>query len=396
MKYTTILERLRSHGYTLPQSLAELADNSITHNAKNVWVYMFWSDDTGKNSFVMVVDDGNGMSEDELLNRALTFPDQENIDKGENNHSVFGAGLKTGSFNHCRSITIITKKNKLLKKTLNFKDGITNDMPSCINHRFIKSHLEKFEKKESGTIILWTDLDRIAKLRAVDRGPNFYDDCDKSKKHFKLVYHKYLLEKKVNLYFNGTDEINRTKAFDPFYKSNSETIKLPDSEISFLKGGSTTLRPYIIPIDTGKENLGKSKNDLQGLYFLRNNRVIDYGGWFDLGEKNVDKIWASNERYNRLRIEVTVPIETSKDWITTDKTKVIIPGYAESKIRKSLVQIRKDYLEKIGQMREDQEKEPVNETLKQKRELNRIINNENLDDEDLLKLKEYINKIKKN
>ena len=396
MKYTAILEKLRSHGYTLPQSLAELADNSITHNAKNIWVYMFWSDDTGKNSFIMVVDDGNGMSEDELLNRALTFPDQENIDKGENNHSVFGAGLKTGSFNHCRSITVITKKNKLLKKTLNFKDGITNDMPSCINHRFITSHLEKFEKLDSGTIILWTDLDRITKLRAADRGPNFYDDCDKSKKHFKLVYHKYLLEKKVNLYFNGTDKINRTKAFDPFYKSNPETIKLPDSPISFLKGGSTTLRPYIIPIDTGKENLGKSKNDLQGLYFLRNNRVIDYGGWFDLGEKNADKIWASNERYNRLRIEVTVPIETSKDWITTDKTKVIIPGYAESKIRKSLVQIRKDYLEKIGQMREDQEKEPVNETLKQKRELNRIINNENLDDEDLLKLKEYIKKIKKN
>ena len=100
--------------------------------------------------------------------------------------------------------------------------------------------------------------------------------------------------------------------------------------------------------------------------------MIDYGGWFDLGEKNVDKIWASNERYNRLRIEVTIPIETSKDWITTDKTKVIIPGYAESKIRKSLVQIRKDYLEKIGQMREDQEKEPVNETLKQKRKKIRV------------------------
>ena len=29
------------------------------------------------------------------------------IDKGENNHSVFGAGFKTGSFNHCRSITVI-------------------------------------------------------------------------------------------------------------------------------------------------------------------------------------------------------------------------------------------------------------------------------------------------
>lgn len=276
-----------------------------------------------------------------------------------------------------------------MKKTLNFKDGITNDMPSCINHKFIKSHLEKFEKQESGTIILWTDLDRITKLRAVDRGPNFYDDCDKSKKHFKLVYHKYLLEKKINLYFNGTDEVNRTKAFDPFYKSNSETIKLPDSEISFLRGGATTLKPYIIPIDTGKENLGKSKNDLQGLYFLRNNRVIDYGGWFDLGEKNVDKIWASNERYNRLRIEVTIPIETSKDWITTDKTKVIIPGYAESKIRKSLVQIRKEYLEKINEMN-NEIKEPINETLKKKNELIRMLRNSALNDDELVKIEKSI------
>ena len=396
MELNLILEKLRSHGYTLQQSLAELADNSITHNAKNIWVYMFWSDDAGKNSFIMVVDDGSGMNQDELLNRALTIPKKEHVDQGENDHSVFGVGLKTGSFNHCRSITVITKKNELLKKTLNFKDGITDEMPSCINHNFIKKHLDKFENQTSGTIILWSDLDKISKLRAVDRGPNFYEDCDKSKKHFKLIYHKYLLENKINLYFNGTEDFNRTKAFDPFYKNNNQTIKLPNSEISFLRGGTTILRPYIIPIDTEKENLGKSKNDLQGLYFLRKNRVIDFGGWFDLGEKNVDRIWSSNERFNRLRIEVEIPVETSKDWINSSKTKVNIPGYAESKIRKSLIQIRRDYLEKIGQMREDQEKEPVNEALKQKRELNRIINNENLDNEDLLKLKEYIKKIKKN
>ncbi len=47
-------------------------------------------------------------------------------------------------------------------------------------------------------------------------------------------------------------------------------------------------------------------------------------------------------------------------------------------------------------MKEDEEKEPINETLKKKKELNRIINNEILNDEDLLKLKDYIKKIKKN
>jgi len=100
MELNLILEKLRSHGYTLQQSLAELADNSITHNAKNIWVYMFWSDDAGKDSFIMVVDDGRGMNEDELLNRALAFPKKEHVDQGENDHSVFGVGLKTGSFNH--------------------------------------------------------------------------------------------------------------------------------------------------------------------------------------------------------------------------------------------------------------------------------------------------------
>ena len=38
---------------------------------------MYWSDDAGKNSFIMVIDDGDGMNEDELLNKALTLPKEE-------------------------------------------------------------------------------------------------------------------------------------------------------------------------------------------------------------------------------------------------------------------------------------------------------------------------------
>ena len=66
-----IFKTFRSRGYTLEHSIAELADNSITHNAKNIWTYMYWSDDAGKNSFIMVIDDGDGMNENELLNKAL-------------------------------------------------------------------------------------------------------------------------------------------------------------------------------------------------------------------------------------------------------------------------------------------------------------------------------------
>ena len=142
MNSSSIFKKFRNVGYTLPESLAELADNSITHNAKNIWIYMYWADDAGRDSFVMVVDDGDGMDEKTLLEKALTLPKEDHIDQGDHDLSMFGIGLKTGSFQHCTSITAVTKKNNnLTKKTLNF-NKITNEMPSCMEHRFIQSHLK--------------------------------------------------------------------------------------------------------------------------------------------------------------------------------------------------------------------------------------------------------------
>ena len=137
--------------------------------------------------------------------------------------------------------------------------------------------------------------------------------------------------------------------------------------------------------------MGKSKNDLQGLFFLRKDRVIDFGGWFGLGEKNTDRFWSSSEKFNRLRIEVEIPIETSRDWITHSKNKVNIPDYAASKMRKSLIKIRKDYLEKINTMEDNESsKEPMDEKLKKKQELIKILKNKVLSDEDLSKIETSI------
>ena len=394
MKISLLLEKFRNHGYTLPQSLAELADNSITFNAKNIWIYMYWSDDLGKNSFVMVVDDGGGMNENELVNKALTIPKEDHVDRGEGDLSRFGLGLKTGSFEHCRSITVITKKGKIIKKTLNFKEGLTDEMPSCINHKFVKKYLDNFEKQNSGTIILWSDLDRISRIQAIDRAANFYSDYERSRKHFKLIYHKFILDKKINIYFGGNEDVNKTKIFDPFYKENKNTIKLQDVEISFFKGGSTILKPWIIPQDTGNENLNFTKNELQGLYFFRRKRLIDYGGWFEIGDRHTDRFWSPTDRFNRLRIEVELPLENDDLWISYSKNKVTIPKFAISKFRKHLKKIRKDYLEKISSMSDDPaSKEPVNETLKKKKELTKMIGNKMLNDEDLSKIEALIKKL---
>jgi hypothetical protein len=67
------------------------------------------------------------------------------------------------------------------------------------------------------------------------------------------------------------------------------------------------------------------------------------------------------------------------------KNKIAIPDYAVSKLRKHLKQISKDYLQKIGEMREDQKK-PPSEELQKKKELIRMINNTNLSKEQMQKM----------
>ena len=109
-------------------------------------------------------------------------------------------------------------------------------------------------------------------------------------------------------------------------------------------------------------------------------------------EKNADKFWGINERFNRLRIEIEIPIETSKDWITDSKNQVNIPGYAYSKIRKCLIQIRKDYLEKANLMN-GENKMPVNKTQKKKNELIRMLRNSVLNEEELFKIEKSIKEL---
>ena len=71
---------------------------------------------------------------------------------------------------------------------------------------------------------------------------------------------------------------------------------------------------------------------------------------------------------------------------------VKIPDYAISKMRKHLVQIRKEFTEKISQT-QDEFKEPIDENLKKKRELIKMLKNKNLNIEDLSKIETSIKKL---
>jgi hypothetical protein len=54
-----LIESLRSVGYTLSTAVADIIDNSIAAGAKNIHITFHWA---GKDSYVLILDDGCGMS----------------------------------------------------------------------------------------------------------------------------------------------------------------------------------------------------------------------------------------------------------------------------------------------------------------------------------------------
>ena len=102
----TMVASIRAIGYDLPMAIADIIDNSISAEAKNIWIDFDWA---GGDPWIRVKDDGRGMTEDELreaMRLCGKGPDEirEPEDLGR-----FGLGLKTASFSQCRLLTVKSK-----------------------------------------------------------------------------------------------------------------------------------------------------------------------------------------------------------------------------------------------------------------------------------------------
>ena len=61
---SSMIETFRAIGYSIEAAIADIIDNSISANAKNIWVNFTWQ---GSGTWISVKDDGNGMTNDELV-----------------------------------------------------------------------------------------------------------------------------------------------------------------------------------------------------------------------------------------------------------------------------------------------------------------------------------------
>jgi len=158
------LEKFRSSDYkSSVYALAEILDNSVDANAKNIELITITKDKKIKEIFF--IDDGTGMSE-KILAKCVVFSEGTNT-SGTKKTGFFGMGLPNSSLSQCRDFSVICKigdayrQNRVDFKKMKRNQELYIDDVFDADINIIKKIKSCTKIADFKTVIHWTDLDKI-------------------------------------------------------------------------------------------------------------------------------------------------------------------------------------------------------------------------------------------
>ena len=326
----TLIESTRAIGYSLEAAVADIIDNSIAANAKNVDIYFFPID----GAYIAILDNGKGMTEKEIdiaMQYGSKNPTEE---RDKKDLGRFGLGLKTASLSQCRCLTVISKQGDNLEGRQWDIDHVTEvgDWSLNVLDEEDIQQIPQFDeliKNESGTLVVWQKLDRL-KSGEINFELSLGRKIDRVRDHLSLVYHRYLAGEsgitKLKLSING----EKIKGIDPFLTEKS--VQAMDDETLVIQGNKILVRPYILPHISkltsdeikmlgGKDGLRKQ----QGFYVYRNKRLLVWGTWF--------RMMRQGDLSKLARIRVDIPNTLDDLWTLDIKKSSALPP---AEVRKNL------------------------------------------------------------
>ena len=153
-----LIESLRDIGYSFNSALADIIDNSITAGARNISVLAMPCDDFR----IAIVDDGEGLSEDNLLQAMRLGSTDPRCKRNLNDLGRFGLGLKTASFSQCRRLTVVSKQDDVVNAFVWDLDLVVqNNKWTVLKPESVMYVPFVSEIGRSGTLVLWEKLDRL-------------------------------------------------------------------------------------------------------------------------------------------------------------------------------------------------------------------------------------------
>ena len=319
---TQLLESLRSIGYSAEAAIADLIDNSITAEASRVDIRF----PPGEPTHLAIIDDGEGMSSKELVKAMRHGSRSPSESRPANDLGRFGLGLKTASLSQCRCLTVVSKRGgeiSACRWDLDFVKECNDWMLLQLESAEIEvlPYVETLDDLDSGTMVLWTVLDRLA---AGDRGDGAVvsSRIEAVRRHLSLVFHRYLAGEADAPFAIAINE-TPVAPVDPFLLSKKSIQRTPQETFhidgqpihvtGFTLPHISRLSPDEIEIAGGSEGLRRQ----QGFYVYRNLRLIVWGTWF--------RLMRHEELTKLTRVRVDIPNALDHLWTLDIKKATATP-----------------------------------------------------------------------
>ena len=331
---------MRDLGYSLETAIADLIDNSISAGADKIDIICAVS---GEHPLVVILDNGKGMTEGELLAAMRHGTDNPRRHRSPKDLGRFGLGLKTASFSQCRSLTVVSTNNASIcgaEWSLDRIDAADEWILSLLDEADIEAlpYVDRLGKQ--GTAVIWRKLDRLLEDEAEDRRQEIVNEkLEAVGRHLSLVFHRFLSgevkgHSKIALTING----HPIAAFDPFCRKNPATQVLPE-EIVRIGDAEVRLQPYVLPhhsrLSASEYDYYQDRSDFisnQGGYVYRNGRLMAWGDWFRLVPKG--------EATKLARVQIDFPNSLDEAWtIDIKKSRARPPHAVRERLRQIIAKI---------------------------------------------------------
>jgi hypothetical protein len=295
-----LIEGLRDTGYEFNTALADIIDNSVDAGATTIAVRIDM--DSDGDIVVSVADNGTGMNREGLLN-GMTYGAPIHADAKR--LGKFGLGLKTASTAFCRKLSVISRDSGSADAVLAVWDldhvekagawelllGAPSKEELAILNGVASGH--------AGTVILWEKVDRLLKPYKNQAGGPARNALTKIidgfKDHAAMIYQRFLDPKDdrartITMTVNGA----KLKPWNPFCEDETETelvaedtqeVELPDGTAASFR-----IRAFVLPrreqfSSAEAAASARIKNQNQGIYIYRENRLIHPADWLGMFSK---------------------------------------------------------------------------------------------------------------
>ncbi|WP_164984838.1 ATP-binding protein [Ammoniphilus sp. CFH 90114] len=324
---SSIVQSLRSIGYSLETAIADIVDNSIAANANQININFIWNKEI---SYISIQDNGMGMGEEELkvamrIGSMSPLSTRNSKDLGR-----FGMGLKTAAFSQCKRLSVMTKKKD---EELHTRCWDLDLIEKTGKWSLLKEFKEISDLQiiEQGTIVLLEKLDRLISESYSSVAYNSYlKKVASVEQHLSMVFHRFLEgPNAIQIYINNM----LLKPWDPFLVNEMATQELA-IEQHYDNDYIIKIQPYILPHhskiskDTYSYADGpRGWHDQQGFYIYRNRRMLVSGSWLSIFRKE--------EPYKLARIMIDITSDMDFSWqIDIKKSTARPPKYILDELKR--------------------------------------------------------------